>query len=98
MRERGLPASWRYRARRWLLDWYAGDDHAGRHNWRRRRGGGGAVVTKDVPPYSVVGGNPATFIKYRFPEPDVERLLKLNLYELEEETLLSLQPLLQPGH
>lgn len=33
-------------------------------------------------------------LKYRFPEPDVERLLKLNLYELEEETLLSLQPLL----
>ena len=54
----------------------------------------GAVVTKDVPPYAVVGGNPATFIKYRFPEPDIERLLKLDLYQLEEETLLNLQPLL----
>ena len=35
-----------------------------------------------------------TFIKYRFPEPDIERLLKLDLYQLEEETLLNLQPLL----
>lgn len=27
--------------------------------------GAGAVVTKDVPPYAIVGGNPATVIKYR---------------------------------
>lgn len=27
-------------------------------------------------------------------EPDIERLLKLDLYQLEEETLLNLQPLL----
>ncbi len=27
----------------------------------------GAVVTKDVPPYAVVGGNPAKIIKYRLP-------------------------------
>lgn len=36
---------------------------------------GGAVVTKDVPPYAIVGGNPARIIRYRF-EPDmVQRLL-----------------------
>lgn len=28
----------------------------------------GAVVTKDVEPYAIVGGNPACFIKYRFEE------------------------------
>ncbi|VTN14680.1 Chloramphenicol acetyltransferase [Raoultella terrigena] len=44
----------------------------------------GAVVTKDVPPYAVVGGNPAKFIKYRFAESDIQRLLALNLYALPE--------------
>ena len=54
----------------------------------------GAVVTKDVPPYAVYGGNPARFIKYRFAEPDVARIRALNLYELNEDEILSLQPLL----
>lgn len=35
----------------------------------------GAVVCKDVPPYAVVGGNPAKFIKWRFDEQTRERLL-----------------------
>lgn len=34
-----------------------------------------AVVTKDVPPYAIVGGNPARFIRYRFPEELIKRLL-----------------------
>lgn len=34
-----------------------------------------AVVTKDVPPYAIVGGNPAKVIKYRFPQFLIERLL-----------------------
>lgn len=32
----------------------------------------GAVVTKDVPPYSIVGGNPAKVIKYRFSPEEIE--------------------------
>lgn len=57
----------------------------------------GAVVTKDVPPYAVVGGNPAKIIKYRFSHADVDRIKSLNLYELPENKLIELQPLLSSG-
>lgn len=39
----------------------------------------GSVVTKDVPPYSIVGGNPSKVIKHRFTEKQIEehkRILK----------------------
>lgn len=39
----------------------------------------GSVVTKDVPPYAIVGGNPAKVIKFRFTEEQIkehERILK----------------------
>lgn len=39
----------------------------------------GAIVTKDVAPYSIVGGNPARIIKYRFTEKVRNRLAKINL-------------------
>lgn len=35
----------------------------------------GAVVVKDVPPYAIVGGNPARIIKYRFTEEQIMVLL-----------------------
>jgi virginiamycin A acetyltransferase len=34
------------------------------------------VVARDVPPYAVVAGNPAQVVRMRFPEQDVERLLR----------------------
>ena len=36
-----------------------------------------SVVTKDVPPYAIVGGSPAKIIRYRFDEEIVNRLLRL---------------------
>jgi len=36
-----------------------------------------SVVTKDVPPYSIVGGNPAKVIRMRFDESQIRRLLAL---------------------
>ena len=43
---------------------------------------GQAVVTKDVPPYSVVAGNPSRVVKHRFPPDIVERMLKVAWWDL----------------
>ena len=42
-----------------------------------------AVVTKDVPPYAIVGGVPAKVIKYRFDEETIGRLLKLRWWDYD---------------
>ena len=39
--------------------------------------GAHAVVTKDVPPYAVVVGNPATIIRFRFPAKTIARMQAL---------------------
>lgn len=38
----------------------------------------GSVVTRDVPPYAIVAGNPARVIKYRFPDSIIQKLLQIN--------------------
>jgi acetyltransferase-like isoleucine patch superfamily enzyme len=42
----------------------------------------GSVVTKDVEQYSIVGGNPAKLIRYRFEESIRKRLLSIDIVEL----------------
>jgi len=44
-----------------------------------------AVVTKDVEPYSIVGGNPAKHIKWRFDEPTREALLRIAWWDWPDE-------------
>ena len=40
-----------------------------------------SVVVKNVPPYAIVGGNPAKIIKYRFDEKIIEKLLRIKWWD-----------------
>jgi acetyltransferase-like isoleucine patch superfamily enzyme len=54
-----------------------------------------AVVTKDVPAYAVVGGNPARVMRYRFDEMTIARLLASQWWDLPRDQIQNLIPLLQ---
>lgn len=56
-----------------------------------------AVVSRDVPPYAVVAGNPARIVRRRFAPDDVARLLALAWWDWPVETLAPAIPALVSG-
>ena len=46
-----------------------------------------AVVTKDVPPYSIVAGNPAKIVKYRFDPETIDKLLNIDWWYWPREII-----------
>ena len=49
--------------------------------------GSNALVTKDVPPYAIVGGVPAKIIKYRFPQDVIDRLEEIRWWRLSDNEI-----------
>lgn len=47
----------------------------------------GSVVTKDVPSYSIVGGNPAKILRYRFDDEIINALIKISWWNWSDEKI-----------
>lgn len=62
--------------------------------------GDGAVIAanshviKNVDPYSIVGGNPATLIRYRFSQQEIQKLLELAWWDYSNDKINEIIPLL----
>lgn len=49
--------------------------------------GAQATVTKDVPPYAIVGGTPAEVIRYRFSEEIIAKMLAIRWWDWDDEKI-----------
>lgn len=56
--------------------------------------GARAVVTRDVPPYGIVAGNPAKLIRKRFDDALIERLLRIRWWDWPEKRVKAAVPLI----
>lgn len=56
--------------------------------------GARAVVTRDVPPYAIVVGNPARIVRLRFAQEQIDRLLALSWWAWEDEKIRTHLPLM----
>jgi len=51
-----------------------------------------AVVTKDVPPYAIVAGNPARIVKHRFSDRQIQKLLEIGWWDFPLDDIRALYP------
>lgn len=54
--------------------------------------GANTTITKDIPPYAVVVGNPPKIIRYRFNKSDRERLQRIAWWNLTDEQVTEIAP------
>ena len=50
--------------------------------------GARSMITKDVPPYAIIAGNPARILKYRFNENQIESLLRIKWWDWSREKII----------
>lgn len=56
-----------------------------------------SCVTRDVPPYAIVGGNPATLLRHRFDAETIEQLLRIRWWDWSDERIAAQTTLLCSG-